>query len=217
MPDIAASFHCCARCPRFGLKEGAWIWVTRVGFKPFPRTGCVPNAERKRSREIDGFGPIKARREPAFHACIPGVSTITWIWDHFPFPAPADFRLFPSAKRHSGRLSIPILTQGVVPMYPTVDPLASYRHFAPQLLPFRRRSIRAGQPAHPHRSPSRISPSGPNSPTPTKASTSMPTKTPWVRRDAARQAMIEIIPRGGRYLFSDGRGAHPRSSPSRKA
>ena len=42
----------------------------------------------------------------------------------------------------------------------------------------------------------------PNSPTPTKASTSMPTRTPWVLREAARQAMVDIVPRGGRYLFS---------------
>ena len=30
----------------------------------------------------------------------------------------------------------------------------------------------------------------------------MQTRTPWGLREAARQAMINIVPRGGRYLFN---------------
>ena len=43
--------------------------------------------------------------------------------------------------------------------------------------------------------------SAPISPTPTSAFTSTPTRIPWAPREAARQAMIDIVPRGGRYLM----------------
>ena len=59
---MATSFQRNARCPHIGLKEGGDDWTTTGGLLPFPRTGCVLDANAILSQTARSTD--KAHRNP---------------------------------------------------------------------------------------------------------------------------------------------------------